>query len=315
MKKIYVKDLLMSSPPEIGLRLAAGGKGVKGRPISPEVQKVGLTLTGHYDNLDPHRIQVFGKTETSFLKKLSAKKRAEMIKSLFKAGASAYLVTAGLPPFPEMVDEAERLKVPLLTSPLETNRCIRAIVKTMEELGASEMHLHGVLVDIMGVGVLITGPSGIGKSECALELVVRGHRLVADDVVVIKKLSGGRLQGSGAEMIRYLIEVRGLGIVNVRDLFGISAIKAKKTLDMVAELVRWDETESYERLGLDEQTTDLCGVKLPYMKIPVTPGRNVAVIVEVAARNHALRTQGMGAANFLDRRLSRKLSMEAKETD
>ncbi|MGA2191833.1 MAG: HPr(Ser) kinase/phosphatase [Nitrospirota bacterium] len=314
MKKLYMRDLLKACPPEMALKLAAGGKGLKRKALHPEVQKVGLTLTGHYDNLDPRRIQIFGRTEMSYLKKLTPRKRKELIRSLFSKKACAYIITAGSEPLPEMLDEAEREDTPLLTSRLETNRCIRGIIKAIEEMGASEMHVHGVLVDIMGVGVLIMGPSGIGKSECALELVVRGHRLVADDVVVTKRLSAGRLLGTGADIIRYLMEVRGLGIVNVRDLFGISAIKARKTLDMVVELVRWDEEESYERLGLDDQTKEIAGVQLPYMRMPVTPGRNIAVIVEVAARNHALKTQGVNAAAFLDRRLNRRLLAQAEET-
>ncbi|HLB24998.1 MAG TPA: HPr(Ser) kinase/phosphatase [Nitrospirota bacterium] len=311
MKKIYVKDLLEACSEEMALTLAAGGKGR--RPLLPEVQKVGLTLTGHYDNLDPRKIQVFGKTEMTYLRKLTREKRRRLLDALFANKAAAYVLTAGAEPLGEMLAAADKNSVPLITSPLETNRCIRGIIKVIEEMGANEVHLHGVLVDIMGVGVFIMGPSGIGKSECALELVVRGHRLVADDVVVIKKLSDGRLLGGGPAMIRYLMEVRGLGIVNVRDLFGISAIKAKKTLDMVVELVRWDEDESYERLGLDDQRYEIGGVRLPYMKIPVTPGRNIAVIVEVAARNHALKTQGMGAAAMLDRRLTRKLIADARE--
>ena len=313
MKRIYVKDILDGCPSEMALVLAAGGKGISTTPLKPEVQKVGLALTGHFDNLDPKRIQVFGKTEMTYLGKLTGEKRRSLIEKLFEKKAAAYLITADIKPFSEMLEESDRQGVPLLTSSYETNRCIRGIIKVIEELGASETHVHGVLVDIMGVGVLIMGPSGIGKSECALELVVRGHRLVADDVVVMKKLSGGKLMGSGAEMIRYLMEIRGLGVVNVRDLFGISAIKSRKAVDMVVELVHWDKEESYDRLGLDDQTIEVGGVNLPYMRMPVTPGRNIAVIVEVAARNHALKSQGISAAAILDERLSRRLKSEAAE--
>lgn len=308
MKKVYAEDLL--NIPDLGLKLAAGGKGLKTTAILPEIQKVGLALAGHFDNVNPRKIQVFGRTEISYLKKISVKKRKEIIGELFARKAAAYLVTAGRKPPREMLEEAERQHTPLLTSTLETIRCIKGIIKSVEEIAAKEQHINGVLVDIMGVGVLIIGPSGIGKSECALELVVRGHRLVADDVVVLKKLSDGRLVGTGAELLRYLVEVRGIGIVNVRDLFGISSIKAKKTVAMVVELVHWDEKESYDRLGLDEHTYAVAGVNLPYMKMPVTPGRNIAVIVEVAARNHALKSQGSNAAAALDRKLSSRLVAE-----
>jgi len=308
MKKVYAEDLL--NIPDLGLKLAAGEKGLKTTAVLPEIQKVGLALTGHFENIDPRKIQVFGRTEISYLKKISVKKRKEIIGELFARKAAAYLVTAGRKPPKEMLEEAEKHQTPLLTSTLETIRCIKGIIKSVEEIAAKELHINGVLVDIMGVGVLIIGPSGIGKSECALELVVRGHRLVADDVVVLKKLSDGRLVGTGAELLRYLVEVRGIGIVNVRDLFGISSIKAKKTVAMVVELVHWDEKESYDRLGLDEHTYTVAGVNLPYMKMPVTPGRNIAVIVEVAARNHALKSQGSNAAAALDRKLSSRLAAE-----
>jgi len=307
MKRVYVGDLLKESPPELDLKLAAGRKGLRKKALLPEIQKVGLALTGHIYNIDPRKIQVLGRTEMSYLGRLTKAKRRSAISDLFSKKAAAYLVTSGGLPMAEMLEEAERQGTPLLTSPLETIRCIKGIIKTVEEMSATEVNIHGVLLDIMGVGVLIMGPSGIGKSECALELVVRGHRLVADDVVVVRRTGDGRLVGTGANIIRYHMEIRGLGILNVKDLFGISAIKAKKTLDMVVELVRWDETESYDRLGIDEQTYDIAGLKLSFVRMPVTPGRNIAVIVEVAARNHALKVQGTNAAAALGRSLSRRL--------
>ena len=307
MKRFYIADLLRACPGETPIKLIAGGKGVRKKALLPEVQKVGLTLAGHFDTIDPRKVQVFGRTEASYIERLSTKKRRAALRRLFARGAAAYLLTCGNEPVREMVEEAEAAGMPLLGTPLQTIHSIKAVLKVMEEMVASSVHVHGVLVDIMGVGVLILGASGIGKSECALELVVRGHRLVADDVVSVKRLGDGRLVGTGSEMIRYHMEIRGLGIINVKELFGISSIKPRKTLDLVVELVRWDEEESYDRLGIDERVYTLAGVDLPYMRMPVTPGRNIAVIVEVAARNHALKAQGTNAAVRLAERLGRRL--------
>ena len=307
-KKVYVADLLKASPQGLDLKLVAGAKGLRKNTLLPEIQKVGLALTGLSGIIDPRKVQVLGRSEVSYLKRLPPAKMRAAIKDLFGKRAAAYLVTGGNEPLPEMLAEAERQGTPLLTSPLETIRCIKGILKALDEMVASETHVHGVLVDIMGVGVLILGPSGIGKSECALELVVRGHRLVSDDVVVVRRLVDGRVVGSGSEMIRYHMEIRGLGILNVKDLFGISSIKARKTLDLVVELVKWEEDEQYERLGIEEDSYDVAGASLPFIRMPVTPGRNIAVIVEVAARNHALKVQGTNAAAQLDKRLTRRLS-------
>ncbi|HEY3346558.1 MAG TPA: DRTGG domain-containing protein, partial [Nitrospirota bacterium] len=221
MNKIYVKDLLKSAPPALGLVLAAGSGDTRKRPVYPDFQKVGLALAGHFEDIDPHKLQVLGRTEVSYLKKLTPARRKKAIEGLMGRRASAYIITSGGSPPEEMLKLADELNLPVLTCPLDTVRCIRGILKAIDERASGDIHVHGVLVDIMGVGVLILGASGIGKSECAIELVVRGHRLVADDIVVVKKLSDGRLVGSGAEMIRYLVEVRGIGIVNVKDLFGI----------------------------------------------------------------------------------------------
>ncbi|HEX9860213.1 MAG TPA: HPr(Ser) kinase/phosphatase [Nitrospirota bacterium] len=312
MNRIKVAGLVKACPDEIGLKVVAGGSGTRGRSLLPEIQKVGLALTGVSGNIDPRKIQVLGRSEMDYLRMLSKKKRREVINAVFEKRAAAYLVTSGNEPFVEMAEAADRLGVPLLISHLETIHCIRELLKALDELQAREVHLHGVLVDVMGVGVLILGPSGIGKSECALELVVRGHRFVADDVVSIRRLNDGRLVGSSSEIIRYHMEIRGLGIVNVRDMFGISAIKSRKTLDLVVELVRWEEHKPYDRLGIDGETYEIAGKALPFMRMPVTPGRNIAIIVEVAARNHALKAQGANAARSLDTTLTRRLAAGGK---
>ena len=312
MKKVYVGDILKACPDEMALKLVAGKKGLRKTPLLPEVQKVGA-LTGRFGDIDPRKVQVMGRAGVSYLNKLTKRKRTEVISGLMKAAPAAVVLAGGALPPDGMAEESDKAGVPLIVSGRDQSGTAAWIAKAVQEQAERETHVHGVLVDILGVGVLITGPSGIGKSECALELVVRGHRLVADDVVVVKKTPGGKLIGSGPEIIKYLVEVRGLGIVNVRDLFGISAIKTKKAVDLVVELVLWDEKESYDRLGIDEHTYTVAGVSLPYMRMPVTPGRNIAIIVEVAARNHALKSQGANAALFLERRLARRLAAGAGE--
>jgi HPr kinase/phosphorylase len=311
-RKVFAGDLIESSADRLALELAGGSGGVGKRPITGGVTKLSLPLSGQCGDYVKNALLVIGRTELSYLKSLKPDNREQILRELFGLEPPALVVAGYRPTMDSVADElaaeADRKSVPLILSPVETSRCIRVLVKTLEETVARQVSLHGVLVDVMDVGVLILGPSGIGKSECALELVVRGHRLVADDVVVIRKLSDDRLVGSGSEMIRYHMEIRGLGILNVKDMFGISAIKARKTLDLVVELVRWNEGESYDRLGIEDRTYEIAGVGLPFVQMPVTPGRNIAVIVEVAARNHALKMQGTNAATALDRKLSNRLT-------
>jgi len=310
-KKVYVGDLIESSADRLAMELVGGRDGIRKRPLGPNVGKVSLPLEAEHDKDSTGRLMVLGRTEISYVKSLKPANRAELIRRLMGSGGPAFLVAGYRASMEDVVgamsEEADNLEVPLIVSPVETSRCMRALQKTLEEIAAREVSLHGVLVDVMGVGVLLLGPSGIGKSECALELVVRGHRLVADDVVVIRKLTDGRLVGSGSEMIRYLMEIRGLGILNIKEMFGISAIKSRKTLDLVVELVKWEDDKPYDRLGIDDNSYEIAGVGLPFIRMPVTPGRNIAIIVEVAARNHALKMQGSNAASALDRKLLGRL--------
>jgi len=315
LKKVCVGDLIESSADRLAMELYGGRDGIRKRPLEPGVGKVSLPMEPDAVEDTSGRLMVMGRTEMSYIKSLKSASRQDLVHRLINSGPPAFLVAGYRSSMDEVVglmsEEADKAEVPLIISPVETSRCIRAIQKTLEEIAAREVSLHGVLVDIMGVGVLILGPSGIGKSECALELVVRGHRLVADDVVVIRRLGDDRLVGSGSEMIRYHMEIRGLGILNIKEMFGISAIKSRKTLDLVVELVRWEEDEPYDRLGIDDRSYEIAGVGLPFVRMPVTPGRNIAIIVEVAARNQALKMQGTNAASALDRKLLGRLGRAA----
>lgn len=309
----------MTPPPEItckallddrtrlGLELLGGDAGLSNIIRLPRIQKPGLALAGHSDQIRPFRVQVMGETEVEFLRSLSEYAREETIRRIFGLGVACIVVSKGLELWPSFIEEANRTATPLMLSPLRTSELIERIENVLEVALAPTTHLHGVLIDVHGVGVLLRGPSGVGKSECALDLVQRGYRLVADDVVEIRRLPQMRLLGMGAGIIRYHMEIRGLGIINIQDLFGPMAIRAEKGLDLVVDLEFWAEGRDYDRLGLDEERYNILDVEVPYLKIPVAPGRNIASVVEVAARNWQLKMMGLNSAISLKEKLEAKL--------
>ena len=241
------------------------------------------------------------------LEQLNADGRLQALRRLFGRDLPCVMVTAGLETPVELAAEAERAGVPLMWTALPTPLAIGRLTAMLEDRMAPREMRHGVLMDILGLGVLIAGESGIGKSECALDLVVRGHRLVADDTVEIRCRDQAVLIGTCPELTRHHIEIRGIGLINVTDLFGVSATRSSKRVELVVQLERWDAGREYERLGLDTATADLLGVQVPLVIMPVGPGRNVAMLVEVAARNQILRTRGRHAAHLLAQRLERRL--------
>lgn len=274
------------------LKLVAGEGGLDRELTTSRIQKPGLVLTGVLEELHQDRIQIFGAAEIGYLNSLTGEKLAKVVEPLEKPRFPAIIVTRGIAP-PDFLLELCRIKgTPLFTTTLTSSIFIEGITKYLEERLAPSVTIHGVLVDVLGVGILILGSSGIGKSECALELVSRGYRLVSDDVVVVKRMPATILVGTSADLIRYHMEIRGLGIVNIKDIFGITAIREKKQMDLVVELVRWEPESEYERLGFEERTYEILSVPLPYLKVPVIPGRSVATILEVAARNQILRLMG-----------------------
>jgi len=262
----------------------------------PDLSRPGLQLAGYFDHFEPMRLQVMGNVEISYLAKLSPAERAITLDRLFSYKFPALIISRDTPPYPECVAVAKKHNVTLLRARDATSTIISAIISYLNSAMAPRITRHGVLMEVHGEGILLTGESGIGKSEAAMELIKRGHRLIADDAVEIRKISGSVLVGSAPELIRHYIELRGIGIINVAKLFGMGAVRSDKKIDMVVNIVPWNTQEVYDRLGLEDQHMDILGVKVPMYTIPITPGRNLAVILEVAAINNRQRKMGYNSA-------------------
>ena len=261
-----------------------------------DISRPGIQLSGYFDHFDPVRLQVMGNVEMSYLARLDEAERARILDRLFSYKFPALLITRNIAPSPRCIEMAKKHNVTLLRSSLPTSTITSAIISYLKAELAPRVTRHGVLIEVYGEGVLLTGDSGIGKSETAIELLKRGHRLIADDAVEIKKVSGSTLIGSAPELIRDYIELRGIGIINVAKLFGMGAVKIENEINLVVNIVPWNTHEVYDRLGLEDQYTEILGVKIPMNTIPVTPGRNLAVILEVAAMNNRQRKFGYNPA-------------------
>lgn len=303
---LSIQEILNDKEYGLGLTLIGGEQGLLNRVSSSRIQKPGLALAGYTEHLHPDRIQVLGNTEISYLEQIEPQIARETVGALCSFPISCFIITKGLRPPPVLYEMAIRAGIPLIGSNLQSSTFISLITKFLEERLLPTTHIHGVLVDVLGVGVLLTGKSGIGKSECALDLVIRGHRLVADDMVFIKKKMPAALVGQAEEAILHLMEIRGLGIINIKDLYGVSSIRDKKIIDMELELVEWDPDHEYDRLGVDDKTSTILGIEIPHICIPVRPGRNLGSIIEVAARNFLLKGMGYHSArDFQERLLAR----------
>ncbi|MFA7637233.1 MAG: HPr(Ser) kinase/phosphatase [Monoglobales bacterium] len=268
-----------------------------------DINRPGMQLTGFYDYFSPDRIQIFGKVEMTYLEQITPEERKEKVDLLFSKKFPAAVLTRGQDPFPEMLDAAKKFEIPMLKTSEHTSRFMSDIITNLNVFLAERITRHGVLVEVYGEGILLLGESGVGKSETAIELLKRGHRLVADDAVEIKKVSNKTLVGSSPETIRHFIELRGIGIVNVLNIFGMGAVKEMEKIDLVLNLEPWRDNFNYDRLGLEESTTDIMGINIPSLTIPVKQGRNLAVIVEVAAMNNRQKRMGFNAAKELNQRL------------
>jgi HPr kinase/phosphorylase len=299
---VKVKDLLGREAEGLELTLRAG-KGGLGREIfMARVQRPGLALTGYTDYIRYGRVQIVGQSEIGYLNKLAPARRAAILERLARCRISCFVVTKGLAPPRELLGAADAEDVPVLVTALESTPFIKHLSAFLEEKLARRLHLHSVLMDVFGLGVLIMGESGIGKSECALDLIDRGHRLVADDVVEIKRLADG-VVGASPDLTRYHMELRGVGVINIKDLYGVSSIRTTKRVELVVSLERWESGKEYDRLGLHDERFPILGVDLPVIRMPVAPGRNLALLVEVAARNHLLKERGYDAARHFAERV------------
>jgi HPr kinase/phosphorylase len=302
---LTIDDLIKEKQNDLELTLLAGRQGLRGEITVSEINRPGLALSGYLDYFPSERVQIMGLGEHSFLSHLPASKRYDVCKRVFAyhKNIPCIVMTRGLKPHAETLRAADELKVPVLRSGLTTAHLIGELTVYMEEKLAPTATVHGVLMNVYGLGVLLSGDSGIGKSECALELIKRGHMLVADDVVEIKQRLGGVLWGTGAELIRHHMELRGVGIIDVQKIFGVSCILDKTRIELVIRLEEWKQSVEYDRVGLSDQVTNILGVRIPEVVMPVRTGRNLAVLVEVATLNQRLKYRGTFTAREFNQRL------------
>ncbi|KKB75106.1 MULTISPECIES: HPr(Ser) kinase/phosphatase [Bacillus] len=300
MPKVRTKDVM----DKFKLELISGEEGIN-RPITmSDLSRPGLEMAGYFTYYPKERVQLLGKTEITFFEKLPEEEKKQRMLSLCTEITPAIILSRDLPIPPELIEASEQNGVPVLRSPLKTTRLSSRLTNFLESQLAPTTAIHGVLVDVYGVGVLIIGKSGVGKSETALELVKRGHRLVADDCVEIRQEDQDTLIGSAPELIEHLLEIRGLGIINVMTLFGAGAVRSFKRITLVMSLELWEQGKQYDRLGLDEEKMRIIDTEIPKLTIPVRPGRNLAVIIEVAAMNFRLKRMGLNAAEQFTNKLA-----------
>lgn len=309
MNKITAFTLYEEKKDDFSFKIICGEKYLKQKEItSCDIFRPGLALAGYTGYFLSERIMIIGKTETSYLKTLEERAKEKRITTVMKLGTPCIIVTKNLKIDKKIIEEAVKRKIPILKTPLSTTPFIHALSNYLDYKLAPSIFLHGTLMDIYGVGVLFLGKPGIGKSECALDLVERGHRLVADDLIKIIR-RGEMLIGSGAEKsnkLKHHLEIRGVGIVDIFRIFGVKAVRLRKRIEIIIELVFWKETKGeYERLGLTKKLKDILGVKIPHIQLPLTPGKNISVIAEVVAMNYLLELRGINAAREYNEELKR----------
>ncbi len=275
--------------------------------ISPDVNRPGLALAGFYEIFDKDRLSLIGNAEYTYLLRLTSEERKKRITDYINARPAAVIFTTDLHPFEEMIEQAVIIGVPVLKSREKTSELMASLISSLHTHLAPRITRHGVLVEVYGEGILILGDSGVGKSETAIELVKRGHRLIADDAVEIKRVSAKTLVGTAPEIIRHYVELRGIGLVDVRRLFGMGAVKETEKIDLVINMELWVQGKMYDRLGLDEEKIDILGNQVPSITIPVKPGRNLAIILEIAAMNNRQKKMGYNTAEEFNKRLMEQM--------
>ncbi|MGE5441412.1 MAG: HPr(Ser) kinase/phosphatase [Bacteroidota bacterium] len=272
------------------------------------LHRPGLALAGFVELFSYTRIQIFGNTEMKYLNQLSTEERISTLRRIFQFDIPCIILTDGNQPFPEMIDMSNEFHIPMFGSTFTTTKLVYLVGDFLDDQFAPRISIHGSFVDVYGVGMLFVGQSGIGKSEVALDLVERGHRLVADDVIIVTKKGENILMGSGTELVKHFMEVRGIGIIDVKSMFGVRAIRFQKRLEIIVELEVWDEKSHYTRTGLDEEVFSLLDIEIPYIKLPILPGKNITVISEVISLNYLLKHYGYDSAKVLQRRLEDRLN-------
>ncbi len=310
MASLTIDNMIRDETLGIKFDVVAGYEGLDREIVATDINRPGLALAGYFAFFGARRIQVLGKGEISYINSLDPWARREILKKIFEFDIPCFITTWGMELSTDLLDIADEYRVPILQTQLSTGVITTLLSLYLGRIFAPEENISGGLVDIYGVGVLIMGETGVGKSECALDLVERGHRLIADDVVIVKRL-GNSLVGSSPDMIRYHMEVRGLGVINIREMFGVSSVCHHKEIELIIKLEVWGKTKKIERLGIESLTEEKLGITLPMVIIPVKPGRNISVIVEVAAMNQRLKKLGYHSASELDQKVAEEIRRSA----
>jgi HPr kinase/phosphorylase len=311
--KVFLRDLL-ENPGDIDLKLTAvtADRGLRKEITHPDVNRPGLSLAGFFDFFAYDRVQIFGKGESAFIRSFNDEQARDRLEAFFKYDVFCCIFTHGEEPTDIFVDFAQANNTPVLITEISTTRFISYLNHIITSAHAPEKSIHGTLVDVFGVGALIIGHSGVGKSETALELLERGHRLIADDIVNVTIIQESLLVGEGSKLIKHHMEIRGLGVLNVRDVFGIRSVRNRKRIELIVELEDWDQSNQYDRFGLNDNYYTLLGINVPYVLIPVKPGRNIPVLIESAALNQRLKKMGVYSAKELDERIIQWMKAESK---
>jgi HPr kinase/phosphorylase len=312
MSSITVEKLYNDRSRDLELTLLTSDPaGMKRAVQNPELHRPGLALTGFFERFAGKRIQILGETEMAYINRLPVERLREVSQQLFEYGVPVVIVSKSIMPPKEFLEAADRYQTGVFSSRLTTAELTTRLSGYLDHIFAPSVNVHGTLVDVYGVGLLYTGKSGIGKSEVALDLVERGHRLVADDVVKVTRMAPDVIIGSGSELLGHHMEIRGVGIIDVEELFGIRAIRLQKRIEVEVNLTLWSETAEYERLGIEDRMTTIIGVQIPLVKVPISPGKNITVISEVIAMNHMLKVYGENSAVEFTKKLSQKLSRQS----